>query len=65
MDNPHVERAVEMTLLRDLIRRQSAATETHAAEAMITEALADLNGRLASDLRRVGVLPPSARPGRR
>jgi hypothetical protein len=54
-----------VTLLRDLIRRQSAATETHAAEAMITEALADPNGRLASDLRQVGVLPPPARPGRR
>jgi hypothetical protein len=34
-------------------------------EAMITEALADPNGRVASDLRRVGVLPLPARPGRR
>jgi hypothetical protein len=58
-------RASAMQAWHEVVRRQSAATETHAAEAMITEALADPNGRLASDLCRVGVLLPPARPGRR
>jgi hypothetical protein len=50
-------RALAVVLLKDPIRQRSAAEQARAAEAMIDEALRNPYGRLAADLRRLGVLP--------
>ena len=39
------------------IRQRSAAEQARAAEAMIDKALRNPYGRLAADLRRLGMLP--------
>jgi hypothetical protein len=44
--------------LAALLRRRTAAQTDAAIDAVLAEALGELDGKLARDLRALGVLPP-------